>query len=410
MALFGSILSRGGAGKGGDGAQAAVEIGTVRVALVLSPDTAAAIDLPALERPDADIRLVEGGLAAFAGNGPQLRRTDMAVVEVDPADPSAMTNLQNFISTTGARIPVVAAVRGLTISTTRPLLRLGIVDVLPVPFNADELALAIDASRVRLVELRSGQGPSRTGRIVAFMGALGGVGNSMIATQAAQMWAENKDVLLIDLDVQRGNAALYMNLKPRLSLSDLIESGDRVDGEFLRLVAERHQSGVSVIAAPSDMTPLDALTPEIIERLLDVASHQYEMVVLDLPGLWMDWTAEVVNKADMVGLVTELTVAGLQQARRQLDVLDANNMTEKVRVIINRMTTGLFGRYDTGEAQQILRLPVPFVLANDYPTVSAALDEGRSIRQIKMKARVEKDLRQLVTTMSEDIAAMGLNL
>jgi pilus assembly protein CpaE len=378
----------------------------VRVTMILARDTAGQVDPGQISLPDCSIRTFDGTLEAFAANAPLVRRTDMLVVEIDPDDSAALAGLEAFAAGPGARMAVVAAARDLTVGATRRLLRSSIADVLPVPFSHEELGQAVETARAGLARRQAGDGGGgRLGNIVVFQGALGGVGTSMVAAQAALQWAEKKRVLVIDLDVQRGTLALYMNLKPRLSLADLIEADDRLDIEFLTMVAERHQSGLSMVAAPNDMTGLDAVTPEFMERLLDVAAQNFDLVVLDMPGVWMDWTALAMQKADIIALVTQMSVSGVQQARRQLDTLEANGLGERVRVVMNRMTAGLFGKYDTAEAASVLRFPVHYSLANDFPTVSAALDEGVSVKKIKLKARIEKELRQMTDAMADDMAA-----
>lgn len=406
-----ALLARLGAIAGRDAGNASVpdidEGPAVRVTLVLDAATTSQLDMARLNALNADIRAFDGGLAAFAANAPLIRRTDIVVVQIDPEDSKALTTLEQFASGPGARLSVVAAVHDLTISATRRLLRSSIADVLPIPFSLEELGQAIHSGRERITQNRTGQGPARMAHIVAFQGALGGIGTSMIATQAAQLWAKDRNVLLIDFDMQRGNAALYLNLKPRLTIADLIDADDRLDAEFLRMVAERHQSGLSVVAAPADMNPLEMLTPEFVDRLMDQAAQAYDLVVLDMPGLWIDWTAAALQKADIIALVSQVTVSGVQQGRRQLDVLDANNLGERVRLVMNRMTPGLFGKYDLADAEAVLRHRVHFALANDYPTVSAALDEGRALGQIKMKARIEKEIRSMAMTMLDEMTAMG---
>lgn len=406
-----SILARLGAIAGGGEAAnlpAESDAGDLRVTMALSAQTAARFDTAHLADLGAVVRMHDGTLEKLSVNGPLLRRTDLLVLEIDPDNAAELAALEHFATTVGGRIPVVAAARDLTIAATRRLMRLSIADVLPIPFTNEELSQALDSGREKLSRLRTGGGPARSGNVIAVQGALGGVGTSMIVTQLAQIWANNnKRVLLIDLDVQRGTAALYMNLKPRLTMSDLIEADDRLDVEFLNMVTERHTSGVSVLASPADMTPMDAITPEFVERLLDLATQNYDLVLLDLPGIWIDWTALSIQKADLLLLVTQMTVPGIQQARRQLDVAEANGLGDRVRVVMNRMVTGLFGKYDVAEAEAALRGRVHFALANDYPTVSAALDEGRSLGQIKMKAKVEKDLRQIATQLTEELMTMG---
>ena len=384
------------------------EAGDLRVTMALTPATTAMLDDSRISGLGADIRLFDGGLERLSVNGPLLRRTDMLVLEIDPANADDLAALEEFATTVGGRIPVVAAAHDLTIAATRKLMRLSIADVLPIPFTREELGQALESGRAKLGQLRTGSGPARSGNVIAVQGALGGIGTSMIATQLAQIWAaDNKRVLMIDLDLQRGTAALYMNLKPRLSIADLIEAEDRLDVEFLKMVAERHLSGVSVVSTPTDMTPMDAVTPEFMDRLLDIATQNFDLVLLDLPGVWLDWTALSIQKADLMLLVTQLTVSGVQQARRQLDVAEANGLGDRVRVVMNRMVPGLFGKYDVSEAESALRSRVHFAIANDYPTVSAALDEGRTLGQIKMKAKVEKDLRGLAALVTEELLTMG---
>lgn len=403
-----ALIARLGAlaGRTSDEPAAALrEAGDLRVTMVLQPQTAAKLDAGRLAVLNAEVRLYDGGFASFAGNAPLIRRTDILVVQIDPENAADLAALESFASGPGQRIPVVAAVEDLTIAITRRLLRSSIADVLPIPFSLEELGQAIEAGRER-VNRATGQGPARQANIIAVQGALGGMGTSMVASQLAQMWADGKQVLLIDLDVQRGNAALYLNLKPRLSIADLVEAEDRLDAEFLRMVVERHQSGVGVVASPNDMMALDTITPEFIERLLDVAAQNYDLVVLDMPGLWIDWTAAAMQKADLIMVVSQLTVSGVQQGRRQLDVLEANNLGERVRLVMNRMTPGLFGKYDLSQAESVLRSKVHFALCNDYPTVAAALDEGRPVGQMKLKARIDKELRAIASTVVDELAAL----
>ena len=73
---------------------------------------------------------------------------------------------------------------------------------------------------------------------------------------------------------------------------------------------------------------------------------------------------------------------------------------------MNRMTPGLFGKYDLTDAEQVLRNKIHTALSNDYPTVSAALDEGKAVGQMKLKARIDKELRSLAAGLVQDLAAV----
>jgi len=212
-------------------------------------------------------------------------------------------------------------VRDLTVPLTRRLLRTDIADVVPLPFTPDELFQAIDTARHhhdRPVALAAPAAPAprRRGRIFSFLGALGGVGTTSLVTQLGVLWSASRRVCLIDLDVQFGNSALYLNLRPRLTIADLVDAGDRMDSEYLASVAERHESGLDVIAAPSDIIPLDMLTPAHVERLFRLAAETWDIVLVDLPDAWINWSATALARSDVILLVSEMSVAGVHQAKR----------------------------------------------------------------------------------------------
>ncbi len=376
----------------------------LRVTIVLDPETAALLDESRLALPDTFVRIHAGTLANFAANGPLVRATDVLIAQFDADNPREFEEFERFVQSHKKQLPVIAAVRGLTVALTRKVLRSEAVDVLPVPFTPDELHQAIETGRHKMVDVQP-QERMRGGRVITLLGALGGVGTTAVATQAALIWSEKQRVCLIDLDLQFGNAALYLNLKPQLTLADLLDAGDRLDGEFLRSVAEKHVSGLSVVASPRDMMPLDALTPEFVDRLLDLAAQSYDVVLVDLPSAWISWSLSALQKSDAICLVAGLTVPGVHQARRQLEVMEANDLGDRIRLVLNRIVTPLFGKADLTEAEKVLRRKVNFPVANDYPTVSSAIDEGKSVGAIKVKSRIEKDLRLMVADLSTMIGA-----
>lgn len=376
----------------------------LRVSLLLQRETATMLDIGSWLLPGIALTARTENLAQAARNPDTVRGADAVLVEIDHQDPAALRALDELSAATAGAMSIIAVVRDVSVEATRCLLRAGVVDVLPIPFTREDLLQALTATRQRAVDVQPVSGGRRRADVVAVMGALGGVGASMIATQAAQMMTANKQVLLIDLDLQRGNVAFYMNLKPKLTLADLLEAGDRLDAEFLKVVAEKHQSGAWVVGAPDQFMLLDAITPEFVERLIDVAATQFDVVILDMFGVWLEWTAAALQKADLIVLVTEMTVAGMHQARRQLDVFEANQLGDRVNVVLNRMPTTLFGGYDTRKAEEFLRIPISYALANDYPTVAEALDEGKPLRQIKIRGRLDRDIRRLVKGLTDRLA------
>jgi pilus assembly protein CpaE len=349
-------------------------------------------------------------VAAIAENSPLLGEADALVVEVVPTDPAQMEAFDRLVHLAAGSVGVIAAVDGLTVANTRALLRAGALDVLPIPFTADELKQAVEPARrvVRQAPARPSTPQRRQGRVVAFLGAIGGVGATSIATQLGILWAETSRVGIVDLDIQFGSAALFLDLKPSLTLANLMEESERLDSELLQSVAVKHKSGLEVVAAPTDMLPVDSLSGDLVDQILRTATQTYDVVLVDLPTVWTEWTVRVLQRADTIVLVSNLTVPGIYQARRQLEVLDANGLMHKLQMVANRVQYGMFRpTVDLKETEAVLGRRIDFTIANDYPAVSAANDEGRTLKEVRGKARIVKDLQALGDKLSEQLAALA---
>lgn len=361
----------------------------LRVVLVLDPIRGTPPLAASLDVAGVDLVLHLAPLSAIVPGVPFLGGADVLIVEVDPAAPDETMTLARIVGENPS-LPVVAAGRDLTLAASRRLRAFGAVEVVSLPIDAVELGDALDAVRRTLTVPAS-----RRGRIVAVHGALGGAGTTMVATQLGCLWAATRSTCLIDFNLQAATAALYLDMTPPLSLADLAEARGRLDGALLTSVAARHASGLSVIAGPPEMVPLDLLGPGSATDILKLATQAFEVVLVDLPAAWTDWSIATLSAADAILLVTALSVPGVRQARRQLDVIEANGLGAATRVVLNRVPKKLFRTVDLGDAEALLRRRVDHSIANDYPTVSAAIDQGRTIGAVKPGCPVEKDLKKL---------------
>lgn len=346
----------------------------------------------------------------IAEDSPLFAEADALVLEIAPREAADLEAFDRIVHLTGGQVPVIAAVEGLTVADTRTLLRAGALDVLPLPFTAEELRQAVEPARrpARPAQPRGAQQqPRRQGKVISFLGTTGGAGVTSIASQLGILWSADARVCCIDLDLQFGNAALLLDLRPSLHLGHLIEDAERLDADLLQSVAMNHGSGMALIASPGEMMPLDAVSIEFIDRLLRLASQVYDVVLVDLPTAWTEWTVRVLQRSDAICLITGLNVPGLHQARRQLEVVEANGLMPKLRILANRVQKGMFGKVDLKETEAVLGRKVDFTIANDYPTVSSANDEGRALKDVKPSSRVVKDLKQVAQVLQAALQPEG---
>ena len=347
----------------------------------------------------------------MAEDSPLFAEADALVIEIAPRDQADFDAFDRIVHLAAGQLPVIAAVDGLTVADTRTLLRAGALDVLPLPFTAEELRQAVEPARrpaARPAAPRApSQPPRRQGRVVSFLGTTGGAGVTSIATQLGILWSQNARVCFIDFDVQFGNAALLMDLRPSLHLGHLIEDAERLDADLLQSVAMNHASGMALIASPAEMMPLDVVTNEFADRLLRLATQTYDVVLVDLPTAWTEWTVRALQRSDAICLLTALNVPGLHQARRQLEVIEANGLMPRLKIAANRVQKSLFGKVDLKETEAVLGRKVDFTIANDYPAVSSANDEGRALKDVKPSSRVVKDLKAVAEALQGAFAAEG---
>ena len=369
----------------------------LRVALVVDPASAGAVP-PDLASASVHLHLV--ALDDLVPTLPFLRQADVLVVEVMLDRPGQLETFVRILAEQPR--PVIAATRALDAAATRALMRAGAVDVVALPLGAADLDEALITARKVIA---SRPDAVAKGRVVSFVRAVGGAGATALACQTGCLWAQRQSTCLIDFDVQFGAVALYLDMHPPLGLLDLVEAQGRLDHTLFSTIAARHASGLQVIAAPHDIAPLDALTPAFVAQVLTLAAASFEVVLVDLPAAWTPWSLAALAHSDAVVLVTNLSVPGLRQARRQLDLIEANNVAAPLSIALNRVPKKMFRTIDLGDSERVLRRKIDFTIADDAATMTSAIDQGRTLAQVRGKSAIETDLNALITGLTQVLAA-----
>lgn len=328
-----------------------------------------------------------------------LAEAQAIILELEPDSDASMKRLI-ALRAAYPKLKLVAAVRDAQIPVVRALLRSGINDVVALPLQAEELTAILDDLRASIAA--DGGGGVKTGRLVSVIKSVGGVGATTVATQAASLHAQSVkrdggEICLFDFDIQFGNAGTFMGISSPLTLADLLTGGSRVDRELLRTVTVETPTGLRVVTAPSEIMPIEAVNPDQVFRVIELAQQNFDTVYLDLPGNWTNWSMSLVARSQVIFLVVELTIASLRQARRQIALLKSQDIDpSRIHVIANRVEKKFFRAIGLEDAAAALDHPVNLSIANDFPLVSSALDQGVLIQDLKARSRVCKDLQDIV--------------
>lgn len=342
-----------------------------------------------------------------------LSHSAVAVIQVNGDNPASIKRFTKLAEMTDT--PLIVAAYEPPLALFRFLLKNGARDVLPLPLNFEDLesAVAQIIAEPAVQTKVANPVPTRNGRLVVFVKSHGGAGATAIASQlacryAAADGASGRETALIDFDVQYGDAAFQLGLKPTLSVLDLVEAGPRLDGQLLRSVSVEHSSGLKIIAAPPQLTPLDALSSDQVLAIVDRAAREFGTVFVDLPANWTNWSLSLIARADKVLLVTELSLTALNRARRQLDLLAEQDLGRiPLQLILNRTVRKRFGGgqpLNIGHVESVLGRAVDFTVSDDPDVLSAALQQGVPIDEVRRKSAIGKDLETIRAALAAAFA------
>ena len=153
------------------------------------------------------------------------------------------------------------------------------------------------------------------------------------------------------------------------------------------------------------MMPLEALSSEQVIEIVELAKREFGTVFIDLPSNWTNWSLSLLAQSDVVLLVSELSVASLHRARRQLELIKSQDLgTLELRVVINRFEKGR-SLVRPGDVREALGRDISYTIANDHPLMSTAVDQGLAIADIRRKSSIGKDIDTLDAGVA---AALGL--
>ncbi len=202
--------------------------------------------------------------------------------------------------------------------------------------KADEVRRAILSAR-NLLQGGSDRPPQA--KIICCFGVKGGIGTTTLAANLAVSAAQlaGKRVLLIDAKLQLGNAALFLDLQPRISLLEVQENIADLDVARLHTTLSRHSSGLLVIAGPENMEQADNITAAAVGQVIDLLRSQFDFIFIDSDDHFGEVTIRVLDEADMILTIAQLDVAAVYNLRRTLALFRRMGYDdEKISVVLNR--------------------------------------------------------------------------
>src|SRR5450631_1816453 len=347
-----------------------------------------------------DLAIVSGSTAQH-GDDLDVTGATVVVVDLDAGRDDEMQALSRMMTRVGTWPPVIAVTQSFDENVARTLMQMRVTDFLVKPVAAIDLVRA--CARVAKGQPGGGAQPTEA-RITTFIPAVGGAGVTTLAVQTAMLLLNSggprvkPSTCLVDLDFQHGAVADYLDLEPRLNLAEIEPRPDRLDRQLLEVMLSYHASGLAVVAAPNRPAEMRSFDPDVVTRLLDLVSTNFDYVVFDMPRTWFSWTDSVLLGSNNLFVVGEATVPGLRHAKRLVEAIHERlGDGPRPRVIVNRFEQRLFSSgLRRVDIEQVLGESFATCIANQYGLVREAIDRGVPIDEVKPGNKITSQLKKLV--------------
>jgi pilus assembly protein CpaE len=228
------------------------------------------------------------------------------------------------------------------------------------------------------------------------MSAKGGTGVTTTATNLAVHVRRltGKKTLLMDLDLEFGGGALLLGLRPRYSFVDVVHNLHRLDQNLLTSFIEQHESGLEVLASPSQPNLEEKVGVEDTRTALQYLRRQYDYIVIDLPRVISPISQAAIERADRVLLLATPDLPTLRNTKKLLPLMRGalGDRSSHVEIVLNRHgETDLISSTDVRDA---LGEDVFWTLSSDEETVGLSTNSGRPV-VLQARSKYGRDLMAL---------------
>ncbi len=358
---------------------------------------------------EADIEVVgEAGGGSEALRQAEKLHPDIALMDINMPEMDGIRTTELLALRVPATAVIIMSVQGEQAYLRRAMMA-GAREYIVKPFSGDELASAISHVYEREQQKKEVLGAAHTsavperrrdGQILSFFSTKGGVGKTTLATNlAVELAASGKlQVLLIDLNLQFGDVAVFLNLVPKRTIADLAQSGSFVY-EDIKSYLLTHSSGLQILAAPTRPEYAEFVTAEQVEKILHEVKAHYDIVICDNVSRFEEISLASLDLADQIWIVTAMDMPTLKNTKLSLEVLEGLHYSDKVRLTINRCG-GEMGM-ETKDVAKSLGFPIHFEVASDGKTLVSAVNEGIPFIRSHPQSKAADGIRQMAKALTE---------
>ncbi len=284
------------------------------------------------------------------------------------------------------------------------IMQVGIREFLPMPLTPDDLEAAI--SRVWQTKKRQSSGDRPQGKVIVVTGHKGGAGATTVAVNLAVAMAElaPEPLALVDLGRPFPDVANFLDLEPSYNILDLCQNLNELDQSFILRAMQPFGDNLFVLHGCPDFREQENIEIESLGKIFAVLRQLYQYTIVDLSH-WLDeFFLQVILDADLVVMLTGLTVPDLRNLKRLWPaLLEDQHERRKIKLVINRFdrSSGLVLR----DLEQIVLQKVFATLSSDYSVMVEVLNRGAPLGVSGRRSKLWRDLKALAEQVKLEMPA-----
>jgi pilus assembly protein CpaE len=301
------------------------------------------------------------------------------------------------------RAPIMLVASGEASRLLDDALDADVADVLLLPQLADNVVFAL--RKAAHTSRRSDGGRGRQGTIVTVFSPKGGTGKTVVATNLAAALAkiEAKKTLILDLDLQFGDAAIMLGVEPEKTIFDLVVAPGELDTEKLSGYATHHPCGLEIMPAPLRPEDAELVTEAKLARLLEVARESYDVIVVDTSPFFHGPMLATLDRTDELFLLCGLDVPTLKNVKLALQTLEMLSFPhDRIKIVLNRANSKVGMK--PSEVEDALGMKLAHLIPSDR-AVPLGVNRGKPVVLADDGADFSRALRTMAKSITPKATA-----
>jgi pilus assembly protein CpaE len=344
----------------------------------------------------AHVKMQMGGIVAAIEAYSGAPTPNVIMVEHNGNGTELIDGLDRLAEVCDAGTKVIIVGRLNDIVLYRELVRRGISDYVMSPLSALDIVRSIS-------NLFSAPDAEPVGRVLAVIGAKGGVGASTVAHNISFSIARDLslDTVIADLDLPFGTAGLDFNQDPPQGIADAVFSPDRVDSAYIDRLLSKCTDHLSLLASPATLEREYDFNADSFDPLLDAMRTTIPYIVLDVPHLWTAWAKRTLISADEVLLVTTPDLASLRNAKNMFDFVRSARPNDRPPLyVLNQVGMPKRPEVRTVDFAKALEAQPVASIPFDPQIFGTAANNGQMIAEVSSSSKIAETFLSIAKALT----------